>query len=332
LQPRQRRLFVAAQFVGAALLVWFIGRELASQWNEVRAQPLETDVGPLALVVSAAIVLATYALLIQVWRILLVATGGVALPFWRAARIWSISNLWRYVPGKVWQIGAMSAMAQRERVSAVAAAGSAVLSTVLNIATGIALTLLLGWRVLDDLNPGARPAAIALLVAAVAGLLAMPFVLPRISAVAGSVVGRNLTIGTPPRWAVAIATSGNVLSWLLYGMAFLWLVRGLLGDVGGAAWQYIAVFTASYVVGYLFLAIPGGIGPREGVMLLMLTTLSLTTEKQAALVTVASRLWLTLLELLPGLLFLAADRIRPSPPLDARNDIAPSTHRTDRGA
>ena len=82
----------------------------------------------------------------------------------------------------------------------------------------------------------------------------------------------------------------------------------------------------------LFLAIPGGIGPREGVMLLMLTTLSLTTEKQAALVTVASRLWLTLLELVPGLLFLAFDRIRPSPPLDSRTDGASSAHRTDRGA
>ena len=333
MQPRQRKLFVAAQLLGVALLIWFIGRELASQWSEVRAQPLQTDVRPLTLVVSAAIVLATYALLIQVWRILLLgATGGAALPFWRAARIWSISNLWRYVPGKVWQIGVMSAMAQRERLSPAAAAGSAILSTVLNIATGIALTLLLGWRFLDDLNTSARPAAIVLLVAAAAGLVAMPYVLPRISVVAGRVVGRDVTIAAPPRWAVAIATGGNVLSWLLYGMAFLWLVRGLLGDVGGAAWQYIAVFTASYVVGYLFLAIPGGIGPREGVMLLMLTTLSLMTEKQAALVTVASRLWLTLLELVPGLLFLAFDRIRPSPPLDSRTDVASSAHRTDRGA
>jgi hypothetical protein len=326
-------VLVAAQLAGAAMLIWFIGRELASQWSEVRAQPLETEVSALTLAVSAAIVLATHALLIQVWRILLLgATGGVALPFWRAARIWSISNLWRYVPGKVWQIGAMSAMAQRERVSPVAAAGSAILSTVLNIATGVALTLLLGWRVLDELNASARPAALVLLVAAVAGIVAMPFVLPRMSAIAGRLVGRDVTISAPPRWAIAIATGGNVLSWLLYGMAFLWLVRGLLGDAGGAAWQYIAVFTASYVVGYLFLAIPGGIGPREGVMLLMLTTLSLTTEKQAALVTVASRLWLTLLELVPGLLFLAFDRIRPSPPLDARTDVASTTSRTDRGA
>lgn len=320
MQARQRKLFVAAQLVAAALLIFFIGSDLARQWRDVRAEPLETNVNALALVVSAAIVLATYALLIQVWRILLVGAGA-SLPFWRAARIWSISNLWRYVPGKIWQIGAMSALAQRERVSPVAAAGAAILSTVLNIATGLALVLLLAWRFLDDWNPRVQPVAIALLGAAVMGLIALPYVLPRLSAVAGRVAGRDVTISAPPRWAIAIATGGNVLSWVLYGMAFLWLVRGLIGDSGGAPWHYIAVFTASYVVGYLFLLIPGGIGPREAVMLWMLATLSLTTDKQAALVTVASRLWLTLLELVPGLLFLAFDRIRPPPPPDSGTDV-----------
>ena len=331
MQPRQRKLFVAAQLVAAALLIFFIGRDLASQWTAMRAQPLETEVSPLALTASAAVVLATYALLVQVWRILLMGAGA-SLPFWRAARIWSISNLWRYVPGKIWQVGAMSALAQRERVSPVAAAGAAVLSTVLNIATGLALVLLLAWRFLEGWSAHAKPVAIALLVAAVLGLVALPYVLPRIGAAAGRVAGRDVRISAPPAWAIAIATAGNVLSWLLYGMAFLWLVRGLLGDSGGAPWQYIAVFTASYVVGYLFLVIPGGIGPREGVMLWMLATLSLTTDKQAALVTVASRLWLTLLELVPGLLFLAFDRIRPSPPLDSRTDVASSTPRAERGA
>lgn len=321
MRPRQRKLFVAAQLTGAALLIWFIGRDLASQWSDVRSQPLETDFSLPALALSAAIVLATYGLLIQVWRILL-AGAGASLPFWSAARIWSISNLWRYVPGKVWQIGAMSALAQREGVSPVAAAGSAILSTVLNIATGLALVLLLAWRLLEGWSAQAKPVAIALLVTATIGLLLLPYVLPRVGVLAGRLLGREVKVTAPPRWAIGLATAGNVLSWLLYGMAFLWLARGLLGDVGGAPWQYIAVFTASYVVGYLFLVLPGGLGPREGVMLWMLGTLSLMADKQAALVTVASRLWLTLLELMPGLLFLAFDRIRPSSPLDSRTDDA----------
>jgi len=323
LRALRRRIFLAAQVLAAALLIFFIGRELAHQWSAFRAQPLEADLRVTDILVSGAIVLGTYALLVQTWRVLLAGTGD-SLPFWRAARIWSVSNLWRYVPGKVWQIGAMSALAQRENVSAVSAAGTAILSTILNIATGLALVLLLGWRWLDEWNSGAHPLAIGLLTLAVAGLLALPYALPRVSALAARLSGRDVQLRAPPTWAIVVAIVGNVLSWLLYGLAFLWLVRGLLGTAAGAPWQYIAVFTASYIVGYLFLFLPGGIGPREIVMLGLLTSLGLATPKQAALVTAASRIWLTFLELVPGLLFLARDRVqrRPSitPPPDVSTD------------
>lgn len=323
--PRRRSLLVGAQLAGAALLIYYIGRSLATQWTEFRARPLETDVDPGALLASAALVLGTYALLIQVWRLLL-TSSGMTLRFWPAARIWSISNLWRYVPGKIWQVGVMSAMATRARVRPEAAAGAAILSTVLNIATGLALVLLLTWSVMEQWTGGARAAAMLLIGLAATGLVALPWILPRLSVFATRLAGRDVRLASPGPRAIALATLGNLLSWSLYGVAFLWLARGVLGDVDGATWQYIAVFTASYVVGYLFLILPGGIGPREAVMLWLLTAFSLATEKQALLLTVTSRLWLTLLELVPGLLFLAFDRMRstPSPP-DPRPDVTPPT-------
>jgi uncharacterized membrane protein YbhN (UPF0104 family) len=305
--------------------VYYVGRDVTRQWTEFRSQPLDADVRWSSLALSGAVVLATYAMLVQTWRILLASTGAT-LPFSRAARIWTISNLWRYVPGKVWQIGAMSAMAQRERVSAISAAGTAILSTILNIATGLALVLLLGWRWLDDWNAAGHPLALGLLALAALGLVALPFVLPRLGALAARLAGRDVKLEAPPPGAIAMAAIGNLLSWILYGVAFLWLVQGLLGSASGATWQYVAVFTASYVVGYLFILLPGGIGPREAVMIGLLTSLGLATEKQAVLVAVGSRLWLTFLELVPGLLFLAYDRLRPRPPLTPSSDVPPRTH------
>lgn len=304
-------MFVAAQLVAAALLFFFVGREFARQWAEFQAQPLETDLHWGTIAASGLVVLGTYALLVQVWRILM-AGAGATLPFWRAARVWSVSNLWRYVPGKVWQIGAMSALAHRENVPPVAAAGAAVLSTVLNIATGLAIVLLLGWRWIGQLSQDAPPAAIALLIVGLLGLLALPHLTPRLSALAARLAGRDVQLRAPPTWALALAVAGNMLSWALYGLAFMWLTQGVLGDLPGAPWQYVAVFTASYVVGYLFLIVPGGIGPREAVMVELLISLSLATPKQAALIAVASRVWLTILEIVPGLLFMAFGARRPS--------------------
>ena len=316
------RGLLAAQWIAAAVVLFFVGRQLASQWTDFRAGPLEARPLWWAVAVSGAIVLGVYALLVQTWRVLLVQAGEL-LSFWRAARIWSISNLWRYVPGKIWQIPAMSGLARQENVSATAAAGSAVLSTVLNIATGLAIVLLLGWRWVDLISPNARVVAIVLVAIAAVGLLMLPFVLAGFGSWVGRLLGREVRLAAPPARTILVATIGNAVAWLLYGIAFMWLVRGVIGDAPGATWQYVAVYTASYVVGYLVLIAPGGIGVREGVMVALLPSLGLATPKQALLIAGASRVWLTILEIVPGVLFLAQDVARRrsnNPPADGPND------------
>lgn len=300
-------MVLTAQLLAAALVLYYIGRTLVAQWNEFRATPLVADPQWPWIAASGALVLMTYALLVQTWRIMLGAYAD-RLRFWSAARIWCVSNLGRYVPGKIWQITAMGMMAQREGVSPVASTGSALLSTIINIACGIAIVLALGWRWLGAVRSDARSVAVVLLALAVAGLVSLPWTLPRLSALAARVTGRQLDLQPPPPRSIAAAIAGNAIAWALYGIAFMWLVRGVLGAAAGATWQYVAVYAASYVVGYLFLFLPGGIGPREAVMVALLTSLQLATPKQAWLVAGASRAWLTVLEILPGLVFMAMPR------------------------
>lgn len=310
-------MVLTAQLLVAALVLFYIGRTLVAQWNEFRATPLVARPRWWDVAASGAMVLLTYAVLVQTWRVMLAAYAE-RLGFWTAARIWSVSNLGRYVPGKIWQITAMGMMAQRAGISAVASTGTAVLSTIINIACGILLVLVLGWRSLGAIRSDARTAALILLVTSAAGLAALPWLLPRATALVARVTGRQIGQGTVPPRTIAASIAGNTIAWLLYGVAFMWLVRGVLGVAAGATWQYVAVYTASYVVGYLFLFLPGGLGPREGVMVALLTSLQLTTPKQAWLVAGASRVWLTILEIMPGLLFLAVHRAprEPTSPLD----------------
>ena len=301
-------------------MLYYIGRTLVAQWNTFRGQPLETQLAWPAILASAAIVLVSYAILVQTWRVMLRGWDRDVTPslsFTSAARIWCISNLGRYVPGKVWQILTMGLMAQRAGLSPVASAGSALLSTLVNIASGVAITLALGWTWLDRISAEARVVAVLLVAGAGVGLGLLPLVLPRLSAIVSQLTGREAWLGNPPTRVVVAAIVGNLAAWTLYGLAFMWLVRGLLGDAPGPVTQYIAVFAASYVVGYLFLFLPGGIGPREGVMVVLLTALQLTTYKQALLVAGASRIWLTILEIVPGALFWATDAMKRPPSTQA---------------
>ena len=306
--PR-RRIFLAAQLIAAALLAWFIGRTLAAQWAAFRAQPLTVTPRWEHIAAGSAMILGAHMVLVQTWR-LMVRSWGADMPFWTAARVWSVSNLGKYLPGRIWQITAMAAMATRAGVAAVVSTGSAVLGTIINIACGIAVVLVIGWRWIDQIREDARIAAIALLALVVIAILSLPFLLPRLNAIAARLTGRLIAFEAPPGRIVVTGIVGNLLSWLMYGIAFMWLVSGVLGESPGSPWLYVAVNAAAYVLGYIVLFLPAGLGVREGAMAVLLTSLGLATPKQALLVAVASRVWLTLLEIIPALLFVALDAAR----------------------
>jgi hypothetical protein len=126
---------IAAQLALAIAIVWFAVDRLRGQWREVAstAAGLEPRWG--IVLASCVLVLLTYAVLIQTWRTV-VAGWGQRLGYIDAARIWTVSNLGRYVPGKIWQLGAMAYLAEQRGVSGVVAAGSALVVTVVNLVAG----------------------------------------------------------------------------------------------------------------------------------------------------------------------------------------------------
>ncbi len=296
-------------FVVAVL--WFGGALLAEQWGavgELRAS-LHPSWGRIAF--SGGIVLVSYAVLIATWRAT-VQAWGERIGIGDAARIWFVSNLGRYVPGKVWQIGAMGVMAQRVGVSPVAAVGSALVVSLVHVLVGFGVVAATG----RELLAGAAPPG-GLLVAALAAMgiavVSAPWWIPTALRLVSRVSGRTIAAPRLPPRAIWVAALGSAVAWVLFGLAFRELTLALLGSVTGDAAAYVAVFTLSYLLGFVALFAPGGIGVRELSMAALLVSASLATAPQAALLVVASRLWLTVLEILPGALFLAWPSFRPAP-------------------
>ncbi|HET7553547.1 MAG TPA: lysylphosphatidylglycerol synthase domain-containing protein [Gemmatimonadaceae bacterium] len=295
------RVLRAAKIAFAVAVAIAIAAALVSQWGELReaAASARPSWGYIAL--SCALVLANYALLIQAWRVLL-AGWGSSLGFWQSARVWTISNLGRYIPGKVWAIGSLAVMAQARGVSGAAAVGAALLGSLINTVAGFIVLAATGAGVLE--LPTAAVVAIALLGAAI--LVAPPF-LPWLGRVAGRLARRDITIPRIPHRAIWIAAAISALSWILYGVAFRVLTVGVLSRAPGELGLYTAIWTGSYLAGFLAVFAPGGVGVREVVMAGALKAVSFGTG-EAILLVVASRVWLTVLEILPAALFLI---IRP---------------------
>lgn len=298
-----RVVFVVAVLVG-------VGVAIAGQAGGIRARLADVRPDWSRLALSGLIVMASYAVLIETWRRMLSAWES-RLSFWDAARIWSISNLGRYVPGKLWQIGVMATMARERGATPAASIGSALVVNIVNIITGAAVVLATGARVLDALHPGARRSALLLMLALGVGFLLLPVLLPWAVRLAVRLVKLQTTVPRIPPSTLWLAAVGTAAAWVLYGLAFEQLTIAVLGRGAGTSALYISVYTSSYLVGYLFLPAPAGVGAREWALTAGFVALGLGSDADAWVIAVASRLWLTVLEVLPGLIFIARDALRP---------------------
>lgn len=280
------------QGAAAVVVLIFVGRTFARNWAEFQRTPLALDVQVPGIIASALVVWAMYLVLIAAWRTMLV-TWGQHLGFGAAARIWSLSSLGKYIPGKVWAIAGMAVMARERGVAAWTATASAILLQVLALGTGAVVVALTGTAVLESRYPEIRVvlAALGLASALAVGLLLSPGVTRRM--LSRFLPGQELRPPAVP--AVLLGIAANVVAWVGYGIAFRLLGLALLPDLGLSMPLAIGAFTASYVVGFLALLVPGGLLVREGVMVLMLQgPLGLPAATALA---IASRLLLTVTEL-----------------------------------
>jgi uncharacterized membrane protein YbhN (UPF0104 family) len=279
--------------VGAAL--W----ALRGQLPAVREVASHTHPRWGLVALAGAIVLLTYALLIESWRWVLAALGAW-LPFGPAARIWFVSNLARWIPGAFWQLGAMTEMTRRRGVPVTISTSAAILITIVNLFTGLAVATAFMATTPTMLHARGR-----LIVGACAlTLVLMPVIAPRLIGLARRVSGRQIVIprlGLRPMIVAAVSTT---IAWLAYGVAFWIMTRAVLPGEWRDLPGCIAIYTASYLTGLLNPA-PAGVGAAEGMMVLLAPQLGVATTAEAAVLAIVVRLWRTVLEIAPGLVALA---------------------------
>ena len=119
---RARGWLWAVQLAVAGAVVALVAGSLARNWTAFRAVHVALAVRPALLAAAVLAVCATYAVQIEAWRRIL-AGWRQRIGFGAAARIWSLANLGRYLPGKVWSVAGLVLLARRAGVDAARPAG-----------------------------------------------------------------------------------------------------------------------------------------------------------------------------------------------------------------
>ncbi|MEX2466375.1 MAG: lysylphosphatidylglycerol synthase domain-containing protein [Gemmatimonadota bacterium] len=90
-----------------------------------------------------------------------------------------------------------------------------------------------------------------------------------------------------------------LLNWAVYAVAFVLLAWSF--GLDGPPWAMGSAFAAAYMLGYVMIFAPAGLGPREGFLIAFLTPH--VGPGAAGMIAIAARLWTTAVEVVPAAAF-----------------------------
>ncbi len=282
------------KLVGTGAITWLILRGIvgvsladvgAVEWRGV----VDTDIPLLAL--SVALLLVAFSLGAWFWSRLLVDFGGPAIPLPTVASMVFVSNMGRYVPGKILHLAGLVLLVRRRGISGTLAVGSAVAGQILHL---LGAAFVGGWTAsrLARVPPGWSIAAGVALFLGLAAFVRFG----GLQSILAWTLRRRGEPGEPTspegkrllRWLSAYTSN-----WFVYGLAFFFLGRGLGMEVPFST--AVTAFAGAYFLGYISIFAPAGAGVREASLAAFLVP-TLGMEGSVVLA-VAQRIWITAVEL-----------------------------------
>ncbi|WP_165985682.1 lysylphosphatidylglycerol synthase domain-containing protein [Streptomyces sp. YIM 98790] len=271
----------------AAGIAWALR---GTQWHEAgelvapRALPF--------LLLAAAVNVAGICLGMVAWRGLLTGLAG-PVPARPASRLYFISFLGKFVPGRVWTLLAQIRLADSVGVRPAQITATFGLSLAVVTVTG----LVAGALIAPSLGAGAAwlalPAGVFALGLARPGWVAAPLLW------ASRLVKRELTLPADADRRLRVAMSVQLLCWGVSGL-HLWLLAVVLGaDPLRALPAAVGGFALAMVAGSYAIVVPDGAGVRE--VLLALVLGSVLPPAAVGVAVVASRLLCLVTEVVTAL-------------------------------
>ena len=284
---RRQRLF-GLLIVGA--IFYFIIAALAREWEVVR--DLSVRLRWSLLLLSCVPVLINYMLLAWIWSVIARILGH-DLPMRRAFMIFSIAQITKYLPGKVWPT--VSVLHLGDRVG-LPKTGSGLILTFQYLFQALSAALI--W-IFIIASTGAVQGRLFMIVAlaAAAGAVAHPSVLKRLATAILRLSHKQSPAVEISYFQSFFLLMLTFLYWTVGACGLLLLLRAFVPADPAILAGLMGVLAASWVTANLAFFIPGGLGVREGTMALLLGLLEIP-RTGALLVSIVFRLRMIACELL----------------------------------
>jgi len=260
---------VLSRLAGIAVVLLIFGfmfRSLYLEWEHLVAYRWDLDYA--ALAVAFSLMLSAAAFYAFLWKLILERLG-TPLSYRKSYRIFFLSQLGRYIPGKMWSILGLVYLSEKEGVSKVMSGASVMLQLMLQVVSGVMLfaVTLPFWESMD-----AVPGLSILLLSLPAGLILLhPAFVSR---------GVNWVLRLTGQPETELTWSYSYLLrqlglwavfWLLNGVAYHFLIRSIDSSPLPQFFVLAGIFSIAWVAGFVSLVTPAGLGVMEGTLAFLLS-------------------------------------------------------------
>jgi len=298
-----KTLRIAAFLIIIILIGYFYSLEFNKHWGSLR--DFKFVIHFHYLFFSLFLFLITYFLETYIWHVCINRhIGRYALNFTQSIAVVNSSGLLKYLPGRIWTYTAQLLWLKKYGISKsvilyvnmICVLGSVIVSLYLGLLYLGVYTHLVSVQVIIFL-------LVVLALANGAYIVWNSLILNKLIAVAGKLFKKEIRPLNNSRSLLVLIQLIYGCSWLLLGLSGYYLAKGVgLNIAYNEVFALLASTALSWIVGYFAVIAPGGLGVREGMMLLMLS--DIVSPQVALIFPILSRVMYLIAEALLGLIAL----------------------------
>ncbi len=278
-----------ALVLGLVLAFGFIGNAIHKNWQNLLKVELEFDLP--YMVGTILFFTAAYYTAFFAWNAILQSIG-LKTTVRSTQYNWFVSNLWKYVPGKVWTISSRAYLHKKQNHSVDMIVSATFLEALFSYS--ISVLVVIGLMVyLNDMGAYFLP---LISVLAIFCLALSPKVFTKAINFALKIIKRDpIKIDLSPGARIKIS-----LIYLIFigiqGIGFWVYIKALFPELSPNYFSTLFALTFSNLIGMLAFFVPKGVGVRESFIVLLLSPV--ISEPKAIIVSLSLRLWLIAIELI----------------------------------
>jgi len=271
------------------LIFYFLIASLVKNWQKIPLDSLHFNIT--YLVISFVLLLINFLLFIKGWKCIIYRLGS-NISFKTAFWIISLSQIAKYIPGGIWFALGRVYLGKSKKLKTETVAISVVIETVLTFLVCILLFLLsVNFSKQQTFTNTLFMIPIFLLFL----IILQPTVLSKLINIALKIFRRPM-INLEMSYLQLLKLSMYFLGFLLAQViGFYFLINSIYPIAVSKIFELSAAYILSWMIGFIVIFAPGGLGVREGMMTLLLSPL-LPTPLAIAISFVA-RVWLTIFEI-----------------------------------